>query len=347
MYRVVTRIGSRVICIRTLCSTRVIYQGSNVLSRASAIDKSIEHNIKSETNRLAKTGKRFWDKCGIHFNRETGKYEIQLDGKTLRTPLGFPLALPETKKQLAYLIVHEWTNIPNISVKSSTLPLTSLAARSIDLQNKHDVNEEAKEKAKGVIAIEDLKVSLLRYLDTDTCLLFSSKKDCDGKLRQKQNELYLPLIEEYNDFFTTFAHKRKLMKSDEKLELKTLDCEKDGLRGNKQSQLTQTVALNWMHELDIFELIALEKAILTTKSFLCGVSILRSNVSDLERMQQVFQINKETQEKYWYKSVEEIIELGDLETILQTGEWGEVEDTHDVDKRDWMRSLACAALVSH
>ena len=94
------------------------------LTPSLGIDNTIESNIPSETNRLAKTGTRFWKKGEVKFNKETQKYEIQLDGKTLRTPLGFPLELPINKKQLAYLIAHEWTHLPDIKVKSSTLPLT-------------------------------------------------------------------------------------------------------------------------------------------------------------------------------------------------------------------------------
>ncbi|KAI5953306.1 ATP12 [Candida jiufengensis] len=316
-------------------------------NKGSLADKSIEHNTQSETNRLAKTGKRFWDKGNVLYNESTNKYEVQLDGKTLRTPLGLPLILPPTKKQLAYLISHEWTNLQSTSVKSSALPLTELAARAIDLESAHKIDENENEKVKEIIAIDDLKMGLLKYLDTDTCLIFAGIKDCDGLLRQRQDQLYLPLIKEYNEFFTNFGHQQNLLKNDEKIELNFLDCEKDGLRGNKQSLKTKEVVMNWLNKIDIFELIALEKTVLTTKSFLCGTSILRSNVSDPQRMQTVFQVNKNTQDKFWYKSVEEIIELGNLETIIQTSRWGEVEDTHDVEQKEWLRSLAGAALVSH
>ena len=310
-------------------------------------DKTIEHNIKSETNRLSKTGSRFWDKGHVFYNQETGRFEIQLDGKTLRTPMGLPLTLPETKKQLAYLIAHEWTHLPKISLKSSALPLTGLAARAIDLESTGTEKKVDNNGGEEMLAIEDLKLSMLKYLDTDTCLIFAGARDCDGKLRKKQEELYRPLIEEYNDFFTKYGLSKNLLKHGEKIELKFLDCEKDGLRGNKQTLKTQQVVIEWLDQLDIFEFVALEKSILTTKSFLCAVSVLRSNVSDESRMKDVFQLNRDSNDSFWYKTVEEIIELGNLETILQTGEWGEVEDTHDVEQRDWLRSLTSAALLSH
>ncbi|KAI5967088.1 ATP12 [Candida theae] len=314
---------------------------------SSGGDKTVEHNIKSETNRLSKTGSRFWDKGRVFHNHSTGRYEIQLDGKTLRTPLGLPLTLPESKKQLAYLIAHEWTHLPKISLKSSALPLTGLAARAIDLESAGNQKQSDNDGGEEMLAIEDLKLSMLKYLDTDTCLIFAGAKDCDGKLRKKQEELYRPLIDEYNDFFTQYGLSRNLLKENERIELKFLDCEKDGLRGNRQTLKTQQVVVDWLDQLDIFEFVALEKAILTTKSFLCAVSVLRSNVSDESRMSDVFQLNRNSKDFFWYKTVEEIIELGNLETILQTGEWGEVEDTHDVEQRDWLRSLTSAALLSH
>ena len=87
------------ILTRCLVNSARVFQ-SRIPANNSAslgIDKTIESNIQSETNKLAKTGARFWKKGDVYFNPDTKKYEIQLDGKTLRTPLGFPLELPESK----------------------------------------------------------------------------------------------------------------------------------------------------------------------------------------------------------------------------------------------------------
>ena len=89
------------------------------------------------------------------------------------------------------------------------------------------------------------------------------------------------------------------------------------------------------------------KTILTSKSFLCGITLLRSNVNDEQTLKSLYQINKQDTKDYYHKSLEDVVELANLETIFQTGEWGEVEDTHDVDKHDWLRNLASAALVCH
>ena len=109
---------------------------------------------------------------------------------------------------MAYLIAHEWTHLPDIKVKSSTLPLTALATRAIDLSQQH-LSDMKTEKAEEMLALEDIKLQMLRYLDTDTCLIFATNKECDGKLRKRQEEIYRPLINEFNEFFTIYAHNKK------------------------------------------------------------------------------------------------------------------------------------------
>lgn len=303
-----------------------------------------ETNVPSETNRLEKTLQRFWEKVHTKYVAETDTYEVQLDGKTLKTPLGYNLALPGSRKQLAHLIAHEWANIPELKVKPGSLPLTSLASRTIDLDNTGGEGGEAVDK---VGRREDICVNLLRYLDTDTCLIFATKEEYEGKLRARQDELYLPLIEEYNEYFTKYAHQHKLLPEEKLVELTYLDCETDGLLGNEQSLSTQSVVLEWLELLSTYDLVALEKAVLTSKSFLCGATLLRSSCTNLSVLEEFYQSNKTSPENYYIKSIGEIVEMGNLETIFQTEQWGEVEDTHDVDKVDWLRSLTSAALLVH
>lgn len=306
-------------------------------------------NTPSATNRLEKTLTKFWEKVDTTFNDKKNKYDVLLDGKTLKTPLGFPLSLPPQKSQLAHLIAHEWKNLPDLKIKTNSLPLTSIASRSIDLEEIHrETNKVNDEMIAKVGSLLDIKLNLLRYLDTDTCLIFTTTDEYQGKLRTRQNELYLPLIAEYEDFFTTYGQKHaNLLPEGHKIQLEFLDCETHGLRGNKQSITTQNVVLHWMDSLPIYDLIALEKSVLTTKSFLCGATILRLNVSNPETKRDLYQVNKSSPEEYYFRTVAEVIELGNMETIFQTEQWGEVEDTHDVDKVDWLRNLSSAALLCH
>jgi ATP synthase F1 complex assembly factor 2 len=311
-------------------------------------DSTVETNIKSDTNRLAKTLSKFWEKVNVSPDDATGAYKIQLDGKTIKTPLGFPMELPGAKKQLAYLISHEWANLPDLKIKTHSLPLTSITARAIDLTNCHQRKDVDPDLVTKVGNLQDIKHNMLRYFDTDTCLILATHKEYHGKLRQKQDELYMALVKELEDFFTAYGKKHNLLPSaDYQVKIEYLDCETDGLRGNEQNAITQNIVLHWMDQLSMYDLVALEKAILTSKSFLCGASLLRSNCSNTETMKDLYQVNKSGVDDYFHKTIEEIVELGNLETIFQTEEWGEVEDTHDVDKVDWLRNLTAAALLCH
>lgn len=307
-------------------------------------DTTIEHNTVTETNRLSKTLTKFWESVDTTFNEAANQYEIRLDGKTLKTPLGFPMVLPKHKKHMAYLIGHEWANLPDLKIKTNSLPLTSIVARSIDLEKIHEDGAVKPDLIAKVGKLDDIKLNLLRYLDTDTCLIYTTLDEYEGKLRKRQDELYVPLKEEFESFFTAYAQTRPVFKGAQ-VKLNHLDCETDGLRGNQQSTSTQSIVLDWMNQLPIYDLIALEKAVLMSKSFLCGASVLRSNSHDLKLLTSLYQVNKLSPEEYYHKTIDEIVELGNLESIYQTMEWGEVEDTHDVDKEDWVRNLTSAALL--
>lgn len=301
-------------------------------------------NAKTETNRLEKTMSRFWNKVNTQLNEETGKYEILLDDKPLKTPLGNRLGVPANKRTLAHLIGHEWDSLLDLRIKPSSLPLTSIVSRAVDLHAVHSAAAVDQDLVAKIGDLDDIKINMLRYLDTDTCLIFTTLDEYEGALRKRQDELYLPLKSEYEEFFTAWGQKRTLLPSESyKVTLQSLDCETDGLRGNSQSITTQNVVLDWLNHLPIYDLVALEKAILSAKSFLCGATILRSNANDAA----LYQVNKASTDAFFKKSVEEVVELGNLETIFQTGEWGEVEDTHDVDKADWLRNLSSCALVCH
>lgn len=327
---------------------RAVWQGVPKTYRSMATitsmgDQTVEHNTKSETNRLSKSLQQFWDHVETVLNPETNRWEVRIDGKTIKTPLGNPLSMPKDKEQLAHLVAHEWANLGNLKIKTSSLPLTSLTARTVDLEH----TEASLEAAAKLGRLPDIQREFLRYFNTDTCLIFSPSDEYEGRLRQRQDELFLPLIAEYEDFFTKWGQSRGMLEKDESVKIQWLDCETDGIRGNDQTEQLQDIVMDWMAHLPVADIVAMEKAILTAKSFLCGASLIRSNCGNPEVMKELYQFNKEGPETYFHKTVPQIIELGNLETIYQTEEWGEVEDTHDVDKVDWLRNLSAAALLSH
>lgn len=293
--------------------------------------------VRSATNRLESTQKLFFSDVDV--GTSNGAHTILLDGKAMRTPLGHTLAVPAHKAQLAQLVAHEWRLLHTHKAKPTALPLTSLVCRAVDLAAVHCAPVVDAELAAKVGGLAELKQSLLHYLDTDTCLIYTTHSEYDGALRRRQEELYRPLAREYESFFGAWARKHGL---NDQVSLQTLDCETEGLCGKSQDAVTRAAVLHWLDALPMFDLVALEKAVLVSKSFLCGATTVRSHARE-PLLAQLYQVNHDTD--YYRKLVEEIIELGNLETIFQTAEWGEVEDTHDVDKVDWMRNVSACALV--
>jgi ATP synthase F1 complex assembly factor 2 len=192
-----------------------------------------------------------------------------------------------------------------------------LTSRSIDLEF---ANVEKDEQAMTKVGKrEDIIQMLLRYLDTDTLLVFSPEKEYEGGLRKAQEELYRPVI----------ANVENLLQSP----LSYLDSDRDGLRGNRQSEETREKARQWINQLSYWELVALEKTTLTTKSLICGILLICSKTS------------KGLQHQDLQLTLEEIAHLASLEIVYQTERWGEVEDTHDVDFQDLRRNINSAALL--
>lgn len=292
-----------------------------VHSKTAASDVAYDSNKKTETNKLEKTLAKFWEKVAVQQEAD-GSYVIQLDNKTIKTPLGFDLKIPSNKKSLAYLLSNEWKSLPSLQIRPYLVPLTSITSRCIDLFEAQSTEDtEIKTKVGDLSTIKNL---LLRYLDTDTMLVFSPNEDCDGELRKEQEKCYRPIISNMEEFFNKFTNDNQPIK------LTYLDCDKDGLIGNSQTQHTKDAVLKYLDSLSIWDLVALEKATLVSKSFLSGVAILRNTDYN-----DPFIIN-----------IEELARLVTLETVLQTARWGEVEDTHDVDKVDIKRNLASAAIVA-
>ena len=271
----------------------------------------------SETNKLEKGLARFWESVSCeetpHF------YKITIDGKTIKTPLGFKLEIPKEKQSLAYLLTNEWKSLPSLHVRPYLLTLTSLSCRAIDLA-KSDGDEDAKAK---IGDIETIKSLLLKYLDTDTLLVFSPVKDCEGELRKEQQNLYYPLKKDMENFFTQFSEDGK------NIVLKELDTETSGLIGNKQPEETRNAVKKFLDSLDTWELVALERTTLTCKSLLCGIAVVRKNKPD---------------DQFDY-SLDDLARAATLETVMQTKRWGEVEDTHDVEKVEIRRILSASSLL--
>lgn len=104
-------------------------------------------------------------KLSSYLKTEDG-FVLQLDGKSVKTPLGQPLAAPN--KTLADVIVQEWSEQGDTVVPDS-MPLTQMLTTALDRTRERDVMTKA----------------LLKYLDTDL-LCYRVKEPEELARRQKE-----------------------------------------------------------------------------------------------------------------------------------------------------------------
>lgn len=322
--RHVLRMGKPAPSVRYLSHCRSLLNSS---ASPLGVDNSIESNVKSETNRLAKGGKKFWKNVTLGTTPEN-KIQIELDSKPIRTPLGNKLIVEGDRKLLALLLQHEWDSVSDSAVKQHSLPLTSLVSRCIDLESTNGVDGDAELRTKIGGDRNAINKDLLRYLDTDTLLVFSPKAEYEGTLRKAQDKLYLPIIKSIEKYLTD-----NFSKDHQPIKLSILDADVHGLRGNMQDAATKEAATKFLDSLSAWNLAVFEKTVLSSKSFMCGILLL---------------VNKALQNnvKELVYTTDDIVEASTLETIYQTERWGEVEDTHDVNKRDIKRNINAAAVVA-
>ncbi|CAL9736227.1 protein Atp12p, mitochondrial [Monosporozyma servazzii] len=325
--------GSNTICV----SNRNIYASTKALNEKKTttplgVDRSIENNLVTETNKLSKLKQKFWQNINLNDKIDPGMIHIQMDNKTIRTPMGNQLIVKQDQTILAYLLKNEWNNLESLNAKSYSLPLTSLTSRCIDLESAHKGNVDSELVAKCNGDRKQIISDLLRYLDTDTLLVFAPNEELDGALRKDQDELYIPIIQGVEELLFGYLPEVDMSHS-EGLELRRLDLDTDGLRSNVQHVDVREAATNYLKSLSYWNLAVFEKTVMITKSFICGL-LLTENV-----------IKKETLPSLKC-DIEKMERLASLETIHQAKKWGEVEDTHDVNKADLLRNISAASLVA-
>lgn len=131
-----------------------------------------------------KNRKRFYNAAAVA-NREDGTFEIQLDGRSIKTPAGRALAVPS--RALADAIAEEW-NAQGEEIAPATLPLTRLANSAID----------------GVAGREgEVVQDILNYAATD---LLCYRASSPAGLAAEQKQLWDPILSwvraEYDAPFT-------------------------------------------------------------------------------------------------------------------------------------------------
>ena len=104
-----------------------------------------------------------------------------------------------------------------------------------------------------------------------------------------------------------------------------------------QPEMTQHVIRGWCAGLPAFELAGLERAVLASKSLLVSVRLIHEWGEAFAQSRTVADAGR--------FGIEEAAYASSLEVSWQTMQWGEVEDTHDVEKEDLKRQLGSAIIL--
>jgi ATP synthase mitochondrial F1 complex assembly factor 2 len=118
----------------------------------------------------------------------------------------------------------------------------------------------------------------------------------------------------------------------------------------KQPEMTKNIIRGWVMGLPAYELAALERGVLASKSLLVATRLLVEWSEEFRDLQNIDDSKGETEGDVEGKrekrfGIEEAAEACSTEVKWQTGMWGEVEDTHDVDKEDLRRQLGSVVLL--
>ncbi|KAL2757752.1 hypothetical protein ACRALDRAFT_1061063 [Sodiomyces alcalophilus JCM 7366] len=283
----------------------------------------------------AKSGgvkRRFWKDVSVQ--EVDGALQVHLDSRTLRHPATKEIVrLPVSKPHLATALAMEWDQLTSAqqATRQHLIPLTSLTCRALDI-----AHDDA--AADGSIRAH-IVTTVMRYLDTDSLLCWAPpalatdpRNDAGESLRQVQERTAAQVVA----YLTT--HVWPGLRFEPVLDEGSImpRGQEDGVRDAVQE---------WVASLHPWELAGLERAVLAGKSLLAAARLVVewSEHAPAGGLRPQGQQQQPTEDGVF--GVEEAARATSLEVAWQTDRWGEVEDTHDVEKEDLKRQLGSVVLL--
>jgi ATP synthase mitochondrial F1 complex assembly factor 2 len=242
------------------------------------------------------------------------------------------LTVPSSKRHLAEAIALEWDLLTSAqqALKHHLIPLTSLATRAIDIVREDEAGQQR-------IRQEIVKTAM-RYLATDTLLCWVPEKEpasehimtgpAETEKKESLREVQARTAQGIIAFLTRTVWPEITLKP-------VLD--ENSIMPVSQDTKTLDTIQSWVWALPAYELAGLERAILASKSLLVAARLVVEWGEHFGSLQQT--LGEHT------FGVEEAAQASSLEVSFQTGLWGEVEDTHDVDREDLRRQLGSVILL--
>ncbi|KAK0737582.1 hypothetical protein B0T21DRAFT_286079 [Apiosordaria backusii] len=280
--------------------------------------------------------RRFWKDVAI--KEVDGALQIHLDSRPLRHPTTKAIIrLPLSKPQLAHALAVEWDQLLSAqeATKQHLIPLTSIVCRAIDIAADDAAHPDTTTTAP---IREAIATGLMRYLDTDSLLCWAPPADAndphapssylndEGKsLRDLQEAAAGEVV----GWLTTRVWPG--------VNIVPVLEDSGSILPRKQEEGVREVVQGWVLGLSSWELAGLERATLAGKSLLMGARLV------CEWSEERRGLLEEGEDRRF--GVEEAARVVSVEVEWQTRRWGEVEDTHDVEKEDLRRQLGSVVLL--
>ncbi|KAJ4419638.1 ATP synthase mitochondrial F1 complex assembly factor 2 [Gnomoniopsis sp. IMI 355080] len=282
---------------------------------------------KSSTTPLKK---RFWE--NVYVKEVDGSYQVHLDTRPLRHPVTKEIVLlPLSKPLLAHALALEWDLLTSAqqATRQHLIPLMSLICRALDVA----ADDAAHNGDFGPIRT-NITTMLMRYLDTDSLLCWAPPPPDpeDASLRDLQERTAGEIIGQLSTHVWPGVEIEPVL-------------DEGSILPKRQKAGVREVIQGWVMGLDAWELVALERACLAGKSLLGGVRlVVEWSEGAAGRAGREIAAAQGLGSKRLF-GVEEAAKAASLEVDWQTRKWGEVEDTHDVEKEDLRRQLGSAVLL--
>lgn len=300
---------------------------AEMLKTAKAI-RSGKDARASPGESLSPMKRRFWK--DVHVKEVDGALQVLLDARPLRHPNTKAIVrVPLEKPTLATALAIEWDLLTSAqqATKQHLIPLTSLVCRALDI-----AEDDAAAAAPDTTSIRaSITESVLRYLDTDSLLCWAppaGKLDLLNEKGESLRDVQKAAAEETVAYLTTHVWPGITIRP-------VLDG--DSIFPASQDEGVREVVQGWVMGLSAWEIAGLERAVLAGKSLIAAARFVAEWSDGPAGVQ-----NAARDTKF---GAEEAAIATSLEVNWQTQQWGEVEDTHDVNKEDVRRQLGSVVLL--
>lgn len=238
------------------------------------------------------------------------------------------MRLPVSKPNLATALALEWDSLTSSqqATKQHLIPLTSLVCRALDL-----AADDASSPSGAGRLRKDLAVMVMRYLDTDSLLCWApppGQHDLVNDAGESLRDVQKRAAEETLSYLTTRVWPGI-----------SIEPVLDGhdIVPRRQPEGVREVVQGWVEGLGPWELAGLERAVLAGKSLVAAARLVAAWSEGPAGRRELAADGK--------FGVEEAARAVSLEVDWQATQWGEVEDTHDVNKEDVRRQLGSVVLL--